>query len=107
MYQCPWGGVTSTNFKLPDLRGEFIRVWDDGRGVNPNRVLGSPESGTVGPHNHDLSYKTGFYYPTAYSGWGLNNTDSGTILDRVENTGTGIGTETRPRNIALLACIKY
>ncbi|HAP0140666.1 TPA: tail fiber protein, partial [Escherichia coli] len=25
--------------KLPDLRGEFIRGWDDGRGVDTGRVL--------------------------------------------------------------------
>ncbi|EHK0700399.1 tail fiber protein [Salmonella enterica] len=24
---------------LPDLRGEFIRGWDDGRGIDPNRTL--------------------------------------------------------------------
>ncbi|ACZ78822.1 phage tail protein [Dickeya zeae] len=31
---------------LPDLRGEFIRGWDDGRGVDEGRVLGSLQAGT-------------------------------------------------------------
>ncbi|WP_407321994.1 phage tail-collar fiber domain-containing protein [Dickeya ananatis] len=31
---------------LPDLRGEFIRGWDDGRGVDEGRVLGSSQAGT-------------------------------------------------------------
>ena len=35
-----YGGSGNT-FKLPDLRGEFIRGWDHGRGVDENRVLGS------------------------------------------------------------------
>lgn len=33
--------------KLPDLRGEFIRGWDDGRGVDGSRVLISAQSPTT------------------------------------------------------------
>ena len=33
------GNGTST-FNLPDLRGEFVRGWDDGRGVDVGRALG-------------------------------------------------------------------
>ncbi len=37
-----WGvGDGSTTFNLPDLRGEFIRGYDDGRGVDASRVFGS------------------------------------------------------------------
>ncbi|WP_191920865.1 tail fiber protein [Pantoea agglomerans] len=32
--------------KLPDLRGEFIRGWDDGRGVDTDRSLGSAQAST-------------------------------------------------------------
>ncbi|EMG5747145.1 tail fiber protein [Yersinia enterocolitica] len=31
---------------LPDLRGEFIRGWDDGRGVDTGRALGSAQAST-------------------------------------------------------------
>ncbi|UJR56215.1 phage tail protein [Dickeya zeae] len=31
---------------LPDLRGEFIRGWDDGRGVDAGRVIMSSQSGS-------------------------------------------------------------
>ncbi|ATO33452.1 phage tail protein [Dickeya dianthicola] len=31
---------------LPDLRGEFIRGWDDGRGVDAKREIGSAQLGT-------------------------------------------------------------
>lgn len=31
---------------LPDLRGEFIRGWDDGRGVDPGRAVGTTQAAT-------------------------------------------------------------
>lgn len=34
-------GDSLTTFNLPDLRGEFIRGWDNGRGVDVGRSLGS------------------------------------------------------------------
>jgi len=36
-------GDGSTTFGLPDLRGEFIRGWDDGRGVDSGRAFGSAQ----------------------------------------------------------------
>ncbi|MCH4685705.1 phage tail protein [Escherichia coli] len=33
--------------KLPDLRGEFIRGWDDGRGIDTNRSLLSSQGDTI------------------------------------------------------------
>ncbi|EOZ1500553.1 phage tail protein [Enterobacter asburiae] len=40
--------------KLPDLRGEFIRGWDDGRGVNAGRGLLTNEEHTIISHNHAI-----------------------------------------------------
>ncbi len=34
-------------FNLPDLRGEFVRGWDDGRGVDAGRIMGSWQKGSV------------------------------------------------------------
>lgn len=34
------------SLKLPDLRGEFIRGWDDGRGVDVGRTVGSAQAST-------------------------------------------------------------
>lgn len=41
-----------TTFNLPDLRGEFIRGWDDGRGVDGGRALGSSQDGALQSHTH-------------------------------------------------------
>ncbi|EEZ0307622.1 phage tail protein [Escherichia coli] len=43
--------VYPTN-KLPDLRGEFIRGWDDGRGVDNGRGLLTFQDGAIVSHNH-------------------------------------------------------
>jgi microcystin-dependent protein len=37
-------GDGSTSFNLPDLRGEFVRGWDHGRGVDAGRALGSAQA---------------------------------------------------------------
>ncbi|MGJ7676620.1 phage tail protein [Escherichia coli] len=40
--------------KLPDLRGEFIRGWDDGRGIDAGRVLLSIQAGMLEKHRHPV-----------------------------------------------------
>jgi microcystin-dependent protein len=95
-------GDGSTTFNLPDLRGEFIRGFDDGRSVDPGRGFGSWQADAFRSHRHDLNIFRG-------------NTEGGSYAEDASNTNpqaqnyTGYegGTETRPRNVALLACIKY
>ncbi|EHH7891438.1 phage tail protein [Escherichia coli] len=43
--------------KLPDLRGEFIRGWDDGRGVDSGRTLLTNQEHAVISHNHGIPTK--------------------------------------------------
>lgn len=45
-------GDGSTTFLTPDCRGEALRGWDNGRGVDTGRVLGSTQKGTVTACNH-------------------------------------------------------
>ncbi|HHL6486975.1 TPA: phage tail protein [Escherichia coli] len=80
--------------KLPDLRGEFIRGWDDGRGVDAGRALLSAQSDLFKAHHHS------FTFFSAYAAGG----GTGAVYDYSGNAGrdtrdTG-GNETRPRNIA-------
>ena len=48
-------GNGSTTFNLPDLRGEFVRGFDNGRGVDNGRSIASSQSSQFGQHNHSVS----------------------------------------------------
>lgn len=97
-------GDGSTTFNLPDLRGEFIRGFDDGRGADPGRAIGSWQADEFKSHTHDLPRDSDgtqnmlSLVDSQYSDEGINS---------LSQTGSKGGTETRPRNMALLACIKY
>jgi hypothetical protein len=99
-------GDGSTTFNVPDLRGEFMRGWDDSRGIDNGRSFGSAQADEFKSHSHD-GYSN---LNLLYSGGGgrPNDAPSGKATSgrAWETLDTG-GTETRPRNIALLACIKY
>ncbi|WP_106704830.1 phage tail protein [Escherichia coli] len=110
--------------KLPDLRGEFIRGWDDSRGIDNGRALLSSQGHSLRDHSHNQQIWTGSnttsstigqagsYAPLATGGdGGIAYTDRepqslpsavravstrGVASDNAAN----IGTETRPRNIA-------
>lgn len=108
--------VYPTN-KLPDLRGEFIRGWDDGRGIDAGRALLSLQAGMLEKHRHMVVANDGHdskeewelaaIFRKAYTqGRGLDAADAGGTLipspklhtrGSIGNTG---GSETRPRNIA-------
>ena len=51
--------VYPTN-KLPDLRGEFIRGWDDGRGIDAARALLSIQNGMLEKHRHIVVANDGY-----------------------------------------------
>lgn len=86
-------------FHLPDLRGEFVRGWDDGRGVDAGRGFGSWQADELREHSH--SFKE-YYNDVCYDGGGTSPT-----RNRDAETGSTGGNETRPRNRAMLACIKF
>ena len=122
---------------LPDLRGEFIRGWDDGKGTDSGRAIKSTQTDQNKQHNHTASSSSsstssvtdpGHTHTANFnqgsiisSGGAFGWKDSGTG-DRINSNTTGItvststttttttaneGGESRPRNVALLACIKY
>ncbi|HAK3067677.1 TPA: phage tail protein [Salmonella enterica] len=103
--------------KLPDLRGEFIRGWDDGRGIDAARALLSIQNGMLEKHRHIVVANDGYdtkdewelatiFKKTYTQGRGLDATNTGgsltpspTLHSRGSIGNTG-GSETRPRNIA-------
>jgi microcystin-dependent protein len=105
-------GNGTTTFKLPELRGEFIRGLDDGRGVDSGRTLGSFQSDLFKSHSHTVTSN----FKLGTTDTVRNETDQvadrgrfpgNAIYDPTYTAGETGGTETRPRNIALLYCIKY
>ncbi|ELI4171353.1 tail fiber protein [Escherichia fergusonii] len=93
--------VYPTN-KLPDLRGEFIRGWDDGRGVDSGRALLSTQTDEFKSHSHYFERtwaQTGF---DTTGGYYLLAADvSGSVnQQRSDSTNSVGGRESRPRNIA-------
>lgn len=100
-------GDGSTTFNLPDLRGEFVRGFDDGRGVDAGRVFGSAQADELESHSHGLKvFNRGDSDASGGSvGSGDETLSTGAAYSAgwVEATG---GAETRPRNVALLYAIK-
>lgn len=108
-------------FNLPDLRGEFIRGWDDARGIDGGRAFGSWQKGTlVCGYDNDDAYIQASVLPgpaSKYSGDPASGTSYG--LQDIKYWGQDVPgkqnistidnwlTITRPRNVALLYCIKY
>ena len=120
------GGEGAGNFRLPESRGEFLRGWDHGRGVDAGRAVGSWQKGSV--HSFDIGTGVGLVggrsgvvpvtaangrtdlgydvanladYPsgqmvTLASGGAVPLTDTGEVASGV----------TRPRNLAVMWCIK-
>ena len=126
-------GNGSTTFGLPNLLGEFIRGWDAGRGVDSGRGFGTLQGSNNLSHNHDgLTQFNGTHTHVATTNYcctssvnqsyRLSGDDSawnGNVVGNtqgieasgnhqhyfvVNNSGAN---ESRPRNIALLPCIKF
>ncbi|EJX4580723.1 tail fiber protein [Salmonella enterica] len=98
--------------KLPDLRGEFIRGWDDGRGVDGGRMLLEGQADSFRSHNHGVTawdaWDSSVLTPNDREGDLLLSTDNavwaggsvnGKSNGKYGTAGNG-GNETRPRNIA-------
>ncbi|BED09424.1 phage tail protein [Escherichia coli] len=88
--------------KLPDLRGEFIRGWDDGRGVDSSRGLLTSQDHLFASHGHwfDQYYALKSFDPTG--GRFVVTADAfGELItaNSISTVSVG-GSETRPRNVA-------
>ena len=103
-----------TGLVIPDMRGEFLRIWDDGRGVDSGRTLLSAQgdavqniTGSIGRLQmlRDVSYSGPFSIQDSILSTGLTPSTSGGYgaanynfdISRVARTAV----ETRSRNMAL------
>jgi len=99
-------GDGSTTFNLPDLRGEFIRGWDAGRGVDPGRSFGTWQADEFRSHAHlDNMFQQSHLYDGNVSGTYRAAFPTGRHVNMW--TSSAGGAETRPRNVALLPIIKF
>lgn len=116
-------GDGSTTFNVPDLRGEFIRGYSDGRtSVDVGRVMGSSQIGSlIGYDPTTVSPVTAGLHSTASDAntridLGLDVPESSSLYPNADIvTATASATFSvssaagvaRPRNVALLYCIKF
>ncbi|MBK5375717.1 phage tail protein [Pseudomonas sp. TH43] len=117
------GDEGAGNFRLPDGRGEFLRGWDHGRSVDAGRGIGTYQAEAFAAHNHRYFDGTAATFDPA-GNWQAGNingaaasisvgaflspVDNGSTMQMVnaQNTVNTGGTETRPRNLAVMWCIK-
>ena len=99
-----YGGVLGVWFRLPDLRGQFVRGWSNTHSVDAGRVLGSSQSDTIGSHSHEFLARgmTG-YAGDSGAGGGMTTKDTLNITLATQFAGD---VETRPKNIAIMYIIK-
>lgn len=119
-------GDGSTTFALPDLRGEFVRGFDDGRGIDAGRALGSWRDHILQSHNHFLPTSAGVAGGaaviadnlwtggnaanyTASAGWAPSTTYPNPLFGSGAEVGSigNFGGETAPRSIAMHYIIKF
>ena len=125
-------GDGKTTFNLPDLRGEFIRGLDQGRGIDDGRMFGSAQKGslsatdpnktvtnvtsiinsdTITVTQKTMNQRAGLDNPSNINEYtDISNAyiNSSTSCQSVTENPSGFTFGvSRPRNIALLACIKY
>lgn len=110
-------GDGTTTFNLPDLRGEFVRGWDNGRGVDAGRYIGSEQAdqmqritGSYMPYHNSYgaSVSGAFTHEgDTYGGTGVDYVAGKALkFDSYFSPGARVGDETRPRNLALMYVIK-
>jgi microcystin-dependent protein len=103
-----WGsGDGFSTFNIPDFRGEFIRGWADTSAVDSGRTFGSFQDHQYQTHTHNIPTRSN----TGTNAIPRTAINTGTLLN-IEGgspnatNGGNFGSETRPRNYALLPCIK-
>lgn len=114
-------GDGSSTFNLPDYRGQFLRGWDHGAGVDPDAAsrtdrgdtttgdaVGTQQADQNDAHTHNLSGSNPLKYSGSYyKVWTTGSGDSA-FVDAVATTAQSSGgNEARPTNVNVMICIYY
>jgi len=116
------GDEGAGNFRLPESRGEFLRGWDHGRGVDAGRAIGSMQLDSLqGFRMESMRSKASTSWGNDDGGAGdpaygppMGSVTPGTrprnltgafVSDGVNGV-PRVGSETRPRSLAVMWCIK-
>lgn len=95
-------GDGATTFNVPDLRGEFVRGFDDGRGVDSGRGIGTEQPatkiGSTAVYSVVIDVTNGEEMAAIANQPAYNASNYSSPTSRLS---------VRPRNVAMLACIKY
>jgi hypothetical protein len=111
-----YGAVDGLTFNLPDMRGQFVRGWDHGAGVDIDAVDRSPradgvDGDVVGStqtdefENHE--HTTPLYFFDGATPRAKVRASYNAYFQSNAPTSSVGGNETRPKNINLMFCIKY
>ncbi|MDK4703905.1 phage tail protein [Rhizobium sp. CNPSo 4062] len=117
-------GDGSTNFRVPDPRGFFVRVFDGGRGVDSGRGMGTYQGSQNLSHSHGVNDPGHSHnWGNTARGFGINTTpgnfgifaQGGSSPGDLNTTGSGTGisiqgsggNESRPQSIAWPMYVKY
>lgn len=105
-YLQSWYGLGdgSTTFNLPNLGGQFVRGWVSGQSVDSGRGFGTQQADAFESHTHGPTDNS-FVTQSNTAGNFLTGGGAFQYALRTTTAATG-GTETRPVNFAMLACIK-
>lgn len=104
-------GNGSTTFRVPDMRSQFYRALDLGRGLDLDRldnVVGGNEADEFKSHNHTNGNYDGLVQMNGFNTGTSFDNSAGEIDNRTKGAmQTAGGSETRPKNIGLIPVIYY